>query len=222
MPASRIDWEKEGGLVCPLNFDPCFPGPYIIMEEVSNRLIITTEPGPGCIFTTLFFWALPCFMTEMRADRFEFYVTDDGYINCNVRTKTAITESQSRLLYDVTEVRFHEVQRREYSDNAAVMPYTPCAVLICHSEGQYRALEGAGKFDEVVNGMNAAVNDFVATHRRPNPNPNSSNSRPTVAHSAYHNEVMTVAEAVAVPEDLSANVIVLPTRADEEKLDYHI
>ena len=160
-----VDWNKSGGLLN-FNWNPCYPGPYVDWVQDNTRITMKTEPGPGCIFTSLFFWAFPCYLREVRADRFTFSVTDSGTIICEVRSKTAFQELPVRVLQDVTATRIY-CTRTETDENEEqnMLPYTPCVFVVIYDGGQFRCLEGAGKFDRVIHQCCDAINELIQNYR---------------------------------------------------------
>mmetsp|Transcript_37233 Transcript_37233/g.37918 ORF Transcript_37233/g.37918 Transcript_37233/m.37918 type:complete len:223 (+) Transcript_37233:301-969(+) len=221
---SRINWNEQGGLLgIPLKFDPCYPGPYTIVEEESKKIVVTTEPGPGCVFTTLFFWAIPCFISEMKATRLEFFVTDNGLINCEVRKKTAFGDVPTKYLHDVTCVRTREgdCSGSGKNDCGESLPYTPCVFLINYSEGQFRAFEGAGHFDQVVSGLCRSVNGLIQEHRREEVPP----SLPSPSHMAENTNNSTVyahAQSLATGTPTVIHPPYVTLQNKEEDLEYNI
>eukprot|EP01041_Mallomonas_annulata_P007762 gene7762-15881_t len=214
-----VDWNMAGGLL-PANWNPFYPGPYLTMEQQQSRVIITREPGPGCIFSVLFFWAFPCYISEMKAERFEFYLTDDGSISCEIRMKKAFLEAPRKHLHEITSARIHCTERdRIEEDDGSVkemLPYTPCVFLVNHSEGQFRIMEGAGKFDQTIEEMATALTHMVETHRQ------------SYAENHHNDDNAVASHAVAIALPLSttsrtSNFNTISAHAEkEEDIDYYI
>ena len=189
-----------------MNWNPLFSGPYIRSTIDDRTIILYTEPGPGCVFSVLFFWALPCFLSEMRADRFKFAVTDTGTIECEIRCKRALMEYDIRILHDVSETKIVNGRRSNNGrrdDEEGVLPYSPCVFIIVYSGGQYRALEGTGHFEYAVEELSEAVNRMINANRRAPPV--EAQSGPSVDNDTFTNAVAILVQPPSTTHNLIFN-----------------
>lgn len=217
------DWAKEGGLLN-LNWNPLRSGPWTTMTKDDDRIVMCTEPGPGCIFSVLFFWALPCFISEMKADRFVFTVTETGEVLCEVRCKRACGELPVRQLTGVTAAVIHE---SNFSANGSPQPYTPSVFFICHSQGQYRALEASGTFDRNLRDISDSINNMIQSRRRiaepitihdPESYFSENNVVSTMAIPSTAAATARIAYIANLSYNITSNMITTVTAADSEQL----